>query len=373
MKAEVVKIKDGDVKVVATLKVDRREIRNSFWSWLSKFEKSSAEAAFGVPIKSLGISQYTKSAGVISTYRSGSDGSVFRRNSAILSGQISDTGAITQKDPVILADGTTSDFLAGFDFYEEGYVVSTGTIGCNIFGTRHDQYVGSITPKRIRYGSLESAKIFSNLKGLKEWIEKNEDFLHYFAENNGFSYDFHPISRYFEEEVKEEEEKSWKKKTSNNVNREDIRYLLSRINKTDESEGDSELRSLKLAESPEKEAETRMKELGLMEDVVKKFRNGDMLVSEFGGILFDPDDDAKKAIDETKDYGLPYHVVKSVTNVGVMYAVLFVSKYRDEWGHEHYDKKSHTILANVYNKDMDLCEIGLIGVEPVNGGLIRTM
>ena len=354
MKSEVVKIKDGNVKVVATLKVDRREIRNSFWSWLSKFEKTSAEAAFGVPIKSLGISQYTKSAGHISTYRSGSDGSVFRRNSAILSGQISDTGTITQKDPVILADGTTSDFLAGFDFYEE-------------------EYVGSITSKRIRYGSLESAKIFSNLKGLKEWIEKNEDFLHYFAENNGFSYDFHPISRYFEEEVKEEEEKSWKKKTSNEVNREDIRYLLSRINKTDESEGDAELRSLKLADSPEKEAEIRMKELGLMEDVVKKFRNGHMLVSEFGGILFDPDDDAKKAIEETKDYGLPYHVVKSVTNVGVMYAVLFVSKYRDEWGHEHYDKKSHTILANVYNKDMDLCEIGQIGVEPVNGGLIRTM
>lgn len=39
---------------------------------------------------------------------------------------------------------------------------------------------------------------------------------------------------------------------------------------------------------------------------------------------------------------------------------------------ERYDKKTGYIFANVYNASMGHDEMGTIGIEPANGGLVRT-
>lgn len=120
----------------------------------------------------------------------------------------------------------------------------------------------------------------------------------------------------------------------------------------------------------------RMKKLGIMEQPIKEFEeSGKLNLSESGGILYWLNEDEQKMVDdfEKENNGLVYHVIKSRTNIGLMYSLLYVSEYEEEWKMDMEDLGTGQALAYVVNKDMPDCsEFGTIGIESSIGGLIRT-
>lgn len=369
MKVNVIKITEGTINTVATLSVSSRELDGTvkIFDWISKFDREQASQIFGVPIRTLNVSEYTEGDGFITTYRvfKGRAQDTFYRNSFKMDGRVNSDTKITQKNPVILANGTEADFCAGFDFYPEGYIISTGTTGVSMFGSAFEQYVAAMSTRKIKYGKRNAARVFPTLKKLKEVLLQKEDFLHFFAEKNGFHYSFEPVNDFFAAEEAKAEENP-KRKSTHDTLKAEIQEILDRINKVEETESDPD--SFIPGSTPEEEAVNRMKELGLMGDVIRKFQKGQLLVSETGGILYDPDEKALDAIEDTKRYGLPYHVIRS----GEMYSVLYVSNHPEEWETEHYSKRDKYILANVWNADGQFSELGDIWVVPANGGLVRT-
>lgn len=132
-----------------------------------------------------------------------------------------------------------------------------------------------------------------------------------------------------------------------------------------------ELRAKQKAQAVE-----RMKKLGIMEQPVKEFEEeGKLNLSENGGLLYYLNDDEQKMVDdfEKENNGLVYHVIKSRTTIGLMYALLYVSEYLEEWKMDMEDLGAGQALAYVVNMDMPDCsEFGTIGIKPSVGGLIRT-
>lgn len=132
-----------------------------------------------------------------------------------------------------------------------------------------------------------------------------------------------------------------------------------------------ELRTKQKAQAVE-----RMKKLGIMEQPVKEFEDeGKLNLSENGGLLYYLNEDEQKMVDdfEKENNGLVYHVIKSRTTIGLMYALLYVSEYLEEWKMDMEDLEEGQALAYVVNMDMPDCsEFGTIGIKPSVGGLIRT-
>lgn len=131
-----------------------------------------------------------------------------------------------------------------------------------------------------------------------------------------------------------------------------------------------------LRERQKQVAIERMKKLGIMEQPIKEFEeDGKVNLSDNGGLLYWLNDEEQKMVDdfEEENNGLVYHVIKSRTTIGLMYALLYVSEYEEEWEMDMEDLGTGQALAYVVNKDMPDCsEFGTIGIEPSIGGLIRT-
>lgn len=107
----------------------------------------------------------------------------------------------------------------------------------------------------------------------------------------------------------------------------------------------------------------------------------------FGGILYDLSDNIKEVVKdfEDKHNALVYHIVQTPTNLGNMWAFLYVSSDEDTVAYDdecmQYELKnikdgnddSIEIHSYVYNEtDPWLSEFGYIRVREVAGGLIRT-
>ena len=121
------------------------------------------------------------------------------------------------------------------------------------------------------------------------------------------------------------------------------------------------------------EAIRRMQTLGVLDDVIEKFKQDKLQMSEFG-ILFDLPEDVKKIVsDYEKDYGnLVYHVIHSVANIGEMYELCFVSQYMDDWEYEREMLKHNIVYAHVENKTFpENSESGSIQVKNHHGSLYR--
>lgn len=131
-----------------------------------------------------------------------------------------------------------------------------------------------------------------------------------------------------------------------------------------------------LRERQEQVAIERMKKLGIMEQPIKEFEgDGKVNLSENGGLLYWLNDGEQKIVDdfEKENNGLVYHVIKSHTTIGLMYALLYVSEYEEEWEMDMEDLGTGQALAYVVNKDMPDCsEFGTIGIEPSIGGIRKT-
>ena len=124
------------------------------------------------------------------------------------------------------------------------------------------------------------------------------------------------------------------------------------------------------------EAIKRMKILKLHKNAIKEFEQERKLnKSDFNmGILFWLDNEEEKMVKELeKKYNfIVYHIINSYSNLGETYEILFVSNNKDEWSAEKEDLTNGYAMAWVevlnYPKNS---ELGYIGVEARNGGVVR--
>ena len=120
----------------------------------------------------------------------------------------------------------------------------------------------------------------------------------------------------------------------------------------------------------------RMEFLKLSKNIIKEFKNHDVLnESERIGALYWLNDEEKKIVSdfEQKNNAVVYHVIHSFAEFGELYSLLFVGEYVEEWESEWDDLKEGYCFSYVFNKDAEYCsEFGTIGVKPSIGGLIRT-
>ncbi len=122
------------------------------------------------------------------------------------------------------------------------------------------------------------------------------------------------------------------------------------------------------------EALERMKLLKLHPNIIKEFKDENKLNrSEYGyGILFWLEEHEQQLVDEFqnkhKDY-LVYHVIKTNTvDMGIIYDLLFVSIFEDEWQLEKEELKDNIVTS--YSAT-PFSEIGPICIKQKNGGLVR--
>ena len=203
----------------------------------------------------------------------------------------------------------------------------------------------------MKSGNKSAAKIFEKPQSIVKFLEKYKDDLMWFAGNSGKHFSVEAACELAgTEEIKDED---------------GIKRLFDEINAGTETETKEDVL---LGEDSEEEALLRMRELCIIGEARSRFRRGELMQSEFGGILYDLDKNAQTAVEMTKQYGTPYHVIKT----GPMYSVLYVSNHTEEWSNDRYRPSDPYIYANVYNEELGYDEIGMIGVKPVNGGLIRT-
>ena len=127
------------------------------------------------------------------------------------------------------------------------------------------------------------------------------------------------------------------------------------------------------------EAIKRMNYLQLMPEAIEKYKNGEVLTSEYFGILYDVNTETKKLIKEfeEKNEAMVYHVIKGTYDFGngekmIMDSLLYISDEKEEWKYDRNDMKHGYIMSYVYNETYpDLSEFGTVGVVPINGGLSR--
>ncbi len=127
------------------------------------------------------------------------------------------------------------------------------------------------------------------------------------------------------------------------------------------------------------EAIKRMNYLHIMPEAIEKFKNGEVLTSEYFGILYDVNAETKKLIKEFEEENdvMVYHVIKGTYDFGdgekmIMDSLLYVSDEKEEWEYDKEDMKQGYIMSYVYNETYpDLSEFGTVGVAPMNGGLSR--
>lgn len=257
-----------------------------------------------------------------------------------------------------------------FTVYPEGYVINTGKTGCNLFGVQHALYLVSIGKKNVKTGNLNGAHIFPSLTAVAQYMERHRDVFRYLVEKYGYEIRVEPACENFAKDMDAVPEKEKKKIP-------EIDKLIREINASDclESEETEKLKGVATKKEMKREAIKRLTHLGVMEDVVESFiSEGKIYMSEFGGILYDLDQGAKEAVERTEKQFpcLPYAVIKTVHEVGILYAVLYVSKDKTEWKYQRPDKYG-LCHAYVYNADEpDYSEGGEICVQGAHGGLFRT-
>lgn len=124
------------------------------------------------------------------------------------------------------------------------------------------------------------------------------------------------------------------------------------------------------------EAMRRMKTLGLMKTVLEDFAEDVLNKSEMGlGILYWLSDKEQKMVKqfENEHECIVYHVILTNAEFGILYDMLYVDKYKEDWEMINYGIKDGYIPSYCKNITYDWCsEFGDICVKSINGGLKRT-
>ena len=140
------------------------------------------------------------------------------------------------------------------------------------------------------------------------------------------------------------------------------------------TEGEESMTSL---EKMKEEALQRMRILKLYSTVLQDFAANEKINYSFSnfGFLYWLDKDMEERVRRFEEkYGyLVYHVIDNPTSIGRMHSYLYVSSNEEEWGQDRQDLIDGCPIVYVENVDDELLsEFGCIGIEPRNGGVIRT-
>ena len=124
------------------------------------------------------------------------------------------------------------------------------------------------------------------------------------------------------------------------------------------------------------EALLRMKMLKVHPIAIEKLKTDNkVFVSNSDGLLCEADAQQRKMIEdfERGHDAVVYHCILSQSSLGLMFSMLFVSKYDDEWILENKNIENGCVFAMVENLDDPNCsDMGSIGVVSSSGLLIRT-
>lgn len=124
------------------------------------------------------------------------------------------------------------------------------------------------------------------------------------------------------------------------------------------------------------EAKTRMLMLGISKGIIKDFVEDNVVsLSEGIGYLYWIDDEEKEIVKdfEAKSGGLVYHIIKTHTEFGTLYSLLFVDKDKAIWHDDKLDIERDIVFSYVVNMDEPaFSEYGSIGFRRNIGGLVRT-
>lgn len=131
-----------------------------------------------------------------------------------------------------------------------------------------------------------------------------------------------------------------------------------------------------MKENMKKEVLDRMEMLGLHENIIKEFKEEEILNKSLSedGFLFYLDDEEEEMIKEWEDRcgGMAYHAIRTETNIGPMLSILYVSKHEEEWELDREDIINDYAIAYVININDPCCsEAGGIALQKINGGLRR--
>ena len=124
------------------------------------------------------------------------------------------------------------------------------------------------------------------------------------------------------------------------------------------------------------EAIKRMEVLDIYSETIRQFeKDGLISYSEPPlGTNYWLTEEQRKIVREFEEEhnALVYFAIRSYTEFGTLDSFLFVSKYEDEWVLDNNDIRNGYAYAYVYNYDIpEYSEIGLIGMQPRFGGLVR--
>lgn len=131
------------------------------------------------------------------------------------------------------------------------------------------------------------------------------------------------------------------------------------------------------SEKMKEEAIQRMRILKLYSTVLQDFAANERINYSFSnfGFLYWLDKDMEERVRRFEEkYGyLVYHVIDNPTSIRRMHSYLYVSSNEEEWEQDRQDLKDGCPIVYVENVDDELLsEFGSIGIEPRNGGVIRT-
>lgn len=135
--------------------------------------------------------------------------------------------------------------------------------------------------------------------------------------------------------------------------------------------------SMMFSEKMKEEAIQRMRILKLYSTVLQDFAANERINYSFSnfGFLYWLDKDMEERVRRFEEkYGyLVYHVIDNPTSIRRMHSYLYVSSNEEEWEQDRQDLKDGCPIVYVENVDDELLsEFGSIGIEPRNGGVIRT-
>lgn len=251
----------------------------------------------------------------------------------------------------------STELHLGVDVFNPGYVIRSSASVTNILGCSRPAYFDKITSKNFKQTGKAYARLFKDEKALLKYLKEKKDIFSYIHSSTGHEFTYETASDLWVHSPKE-------------AVIAELEEVLDEINCYEEASS----QPVKYGENAHDEACLRMSMMDIWKPVQRDFLRSDKIyMSEFGGVIYDLNEEAKEAVRRTSEYGLPYHVVRSNhPEIGDMYSVLFVSNSREDWETERMDKKSGYIFANVYNASMGIDEMGTIGVKSANGGLIRT-
>lgn len=128
-------------------------------------------------------------------------------------------------------------------------------------------------------------------------------------------------------------------------------------------------------EEQKKECLNRLKLSGVCSEVITDFEKGQLYKTERLGILYYLNDTEMAVVKtfEKKHKAVVYHILHSNTEFGELLAILYVSKYKEEWEIDREDLKQGVALSYVYNLSCpEYSEFGSIGFSARYGGLVRT-